>query len=162
MILCFSAVFAGWAFELQRACLHLEDAKPTDEASAILWHWLLKQIRLSETHAALHDIYARDCAAIFYDLNSDGEDEIIGTHYSTALHGNGECLLYVLKKKDGKYREITGEEVYFDIKHPICILLKKNDGFRNIQVFSDAGNDEVTYVFNKSKGSYYKKVSKQK
>lgn len=158
MILCFSAAFAGWAFDIPRACLHLEDAKYTDEASEILWAWLLKQIRLSEEYAALHNIYRKDCAAIFYDLNADGEDEILGTHYASALNGNGEWLLYVLQKdKNGKYKEITGQEIYFDVKHPICVLLKKNEGYRNFQVFNNAGNVDFTYVYNKSKRLYFKK-----
>ena len=93
LILCFSAAFAGLAFDLPRACLHLEDSNSSSEASEILWNWILKRIRLSEAYAALHDIYKKDCAAVFFDLNSDGENEILGTHYASARNGNGEWLL---------------------------------------------------------------------
>ena len=69
--------------------------------------------------------------------------------------------LYVLQKdKNGKYKEITGDTVYFDAKHPICILLKKTDGYRNFQVYSETKDDDVTYVYNKEKGLYYKKSVK--
>ena len=161
LILCFSAAFAGLAFDLPRACLHLEDSNSSSEASEILWNWILKRIRLSEAYAALHDIYKKDCAAVFFDLNSDGENEILGPHYASARNGNGEWLLYVLQKdKNGKYKEITGDTVYFDAKHPICILLKKTDGYRNFQVYSETKDDDVTYVYNKEKGLYYKKSVK--
>ena len=82
-------------------------------------------------------------------------------NYASARNGNGEWLLYVLQKdKNGKYKEITGDTVYFDAKHPICILLKKTDGYRNFQVYSETKDDDVTYVYNKEKGLYYKKSVK--
>lgn len=162
LTLCCSVVCAGSAFDIPRACLHFENARYDDEASVILWHWLLKQIRLSERNAALHRIYAQDCAAIFYDLDSDGEDEILGTHASTARNSGGEWLLYVLKKdKDNIYKEITGDTVYFDAAHPVCVMLNKTNGFRNIQVVTGTKDDDITYVFNKQSGLYYKKPIKQ-
>lgn len=162
MTLYCSAVCAGWAFEIPRSCIHFENARYDDEASVILWHWLLKQIRLSEKHAALHNIYATDCAAVFYDLDSDGEDEILGTHASTAKNSGGEWLLYVLKKdKNNIYREITGDNVYFDAMHPVCIMLNKTDGFRNFQVVRGEQDQDITYVYNAQKKLYYKKPIKQ-
>lgn len=118
----------------------------------------MQHIRLSESHAAIHNIFNKDCVAVFYDINSDGVDEILGTHYASALNGNGECLLYVLQKVgDGEYKEITGEEVYFNVQKPICILLKQRDGYKNFQVYSDSKNDDITYSYNHSKHLYFKK-----
>ena len=67
-------------------------------------------------------------------------------------------LLYVLKKdKNNIYKEITGDTVYFDAAHPVCIMLNKTNGFRNIQVVTGTKDDDITYVFNKQSGLYYKK-----
>ncbi len=159
MILYCSAVCAGLAFDIPRACIDLQEMTGQDSASEILWNWLLRQIRLTEANAAIHNIYKRDCAAAFFDLNSDGEDEVIGTHYSSFKNGNGSWLLYVLQKNSkGVYQEITGEEVYFDVRHPVCILLKKTDGYRNFQVFNSIIDDDITYVYNQGKKLYFKKT----
>ena len=120
LILCFSAAFAGLAFDLPRACLHLEDSNSSSEASEILWNWILKRIRLSEAYAALHDIYKKDCAAVFFDLNSDGETEILCTYYASARHGTGELLLYVwTQDMYGKKQVIHSFPVHFEVNNTI-------------------------------------------
>ena len=160
MILFCSAGFAGLAFDIPRACFDLENTESSSPASEILWHWLLRQIRLSEANAAIHNIYKKDCAAVFFDLNSDGEDEVLGTHYSSVKNGNGGWLLYILQKNSkGIYQEITGEEIYFDVRHPVCILLKKTDGYRNFQVFNKNLDDDITYSYRQDKKLNFKKVA---
>src|SRR5574344_1348788 len=97
LLLCCSVQCTSLAFDFQRACFNVEDAKPQDEASLFFWDWLLKQVKLSPQHAALHKVYQEDAVAIYYDLDGDGDDEIIGTHLSSAVNGDGETLLYILK-----------------------------------------------------------------
>ena len=66
--------------------------------------------------------------------------------------------MYILQKNSkGIYQEITGEEIYFDVRHPVCILLKKTDGYRNFQVFNKNLDDDITYSYRQDKKLYFKK-----
>lgn len=136
----------------------MQNVDSESEASQIYWNWLLRYVKLSRVNAALHNVYQKDAKAVFCDLNDDGVDEILGTHFASAKNANGEWLLYVLQKdKNGRYREITGEPVYFDAIHPICIMTKKTGEYRNIQVFNELSDKSVIFVFNPEKGLYFKK-----
>lgn len=154
-----SAVCVCYAFDLTRTELHIKCAKCTDGASQIFWHWLLKHVRLSQKNAAVHNVFEEDSTAIFFDLNDDGTDEIIGTHYASAAAGNGDCLLYILKKDKDKYKKISSE-IYFDPSVNIYALRQKTDGWRNIQVFSVTQDKPVVYVFNKKNNLYERKTPK--
>lgn len=145
-------------FSFNRTCINFQNIDSESEASQVYWDWLLRYVKLSRANAALHNVYQKDAKAVFFDLNDDGIDEILGTHFSSAKNTNGEWLLYVLQKdKNGKYKEITGEPVYFDAIHPVCIMAKKTGEYHNIQVFNELSDKSVIFVFHPEKGLYFKK-----
>lgn len=143
------------ASDLNKTELFLKYAASTDKASQIFWHWLLKYVKLSPKNAALHNVFEYDSAAVFFDLNDDGIDEIIGTHYASATSGNGDCLLYILKKDNSKYKKISSD-IYFDPTISIYISPQKNNGYYDLQVFSSLTRKTLTYSFNLQKGLYEK------
>lgn len=123
------------------------------KASQIYWRWLLDEIKLSSKNAELHKIYPKDSCAVFCDLNNDGEDEIVATHYNTAKVGEGQCLLFVLQKTGDKYVKISSD-IYFDSLSEISLMSEKHDGFRNLQVKTLPDGDDRVIVFNKHKRLY--------
>lgn len=155
LLLFLSAVCACYAFDLTGTELRINYAQSTDEASQIFWHWLLKHVRLSSKNAALHNVFEDGSAAVFFDLNDDGIDEIVGTHFASAAAGNGDCMLYILQKDKDKYKKISSG-IYFDPSVNIYAQRKKTDGYRNLQVFPVTGGKPVIYSFNKKSGLYEK------
>lgn len=155
-----SAVSVSYAFDLTKTQLHIKCAQSTDQASQIFWGWLLKHVRLTPKNAALHDVFEQDAAAVFFDLDDDNTDEIIGTHYASAASGRGNCLLYILKKNKNKYKKIS-TDIYFDPSTQVYALRQKTDGYRNIEVYTINNDNAVVYVFSKEKGAYIKKPAKK-
>lgn len=158
-------VYATSAFDLKKdetliaASFCLKSVKNGDEASVLLWNWILKHIKLCSKNAAIHKIYQNDTAGFFYDLNEDGTREILGTHYATSLSGMGDCLLYILKfntEEDKKYSLIS-KDLYFDAQNNINILQEKTDGYHNIMVSSINSEKPIVLTYDKSKKSYVEK-----
>lgn len=144
--------------EIEFSC-YINNAKNTDKASLILWDWLLKYTGLSAHHAAIHNIYEKNTHAIFYDLDGDGTKEILGTHDSTAITGEGNSLLYILKydeKSKSKYKKIS-DDLYFDSHRPISIFAEENGRYKKIKAFSVLNNKVVSFAFDKRKNSYVEK-----
>lgn len=140
--------------EIQSFCI--TKAKNSDEASILFWNWLMYQTRLTPKTAALHNIYQQDSAAFFYDLDGDGKREILGTHYSSALSGMGDCLLYILKydeKNPSKYKKIS-DYIYFDAASPLYILEEKSTQYHKIKVHSADDNNIKYFSFDKRKNLY--------
>ena len=138
---------------------YYKDVKNSDEASVLFWYWLLNQTRFTPKIAALHNIYQQDTAAVFYDLDDDKTREILGTHYSTAISGMGDCLLYILKfdkDKKSKYRLIS-DDLYFDINYKIEILSEENNGYKKIRVFSKTQSADRIFSYDKKKNMYVEK-----
>lgn len=147
--------------QIEYSC-YISNAKNNDEASLLLWNWLLKYTRLTPQHAASHGIYQKNTHAIFYDLDGDGTREILGTHNATTIAGNGNNLLYILKydeKEFSKYRRIS-QKLYFDIHKPIQIYSDETGKYKRIGAKLLAPNEldaevkNVTFVFDKRKNSY--------
>lgn len=124
-----------------------------DLASKIYWAWLLEEIQLSVKNAELHNIYEKDSCAIFYDLNNDGEDEIIATHYNTAKRGNGQCLLFILQKIGDKYRKISSN-IYFDVFSPIFVFKEKTNEYKNIEIKTLTDDKYEIVIYDKNKKRY--------
>lgn len=137
---------------------NLSNIKNSNDASIIFWHWLLGYTKLTPQHASLHNIFQCDSAAFFFDLDNDGTNEIIGTHYSTSISGEGNCLLYILKydkSKPKNYQKISNN-LYFDIHKPVVITKNIKNNFSQIQA-TDINDNTVYFVFNKRKNYYYLK-----
>ncbi len=158
-------VYATSAFDLKKdetliaASFCLKSVKNSDEASVLLWNWILGHIKLCPKNAAIHKIYQNDTAGFFYDLNEDGTREILGTHYATSLSGMGNCLLYILKynpNENLKYNLIS-KDLYFDAQNDINILQEKTDGYHDIMVSSLNSEKPIVLTYDKSKKSYVEK-----
>lgn len=139
--------------------INFNDIDSKTDASQIYWRWLLKKVQLNPINAGLHGVYQRDSAAVFFDLDGDGVDEILATHYSTASSGMGECLLYILKKSNDRYKEIS-QKIYFNPAIPVYILPQKTNGFRDIEVNNLLESHSHIWVYDKKKELYIKKSEK--
>lgn len=112
--------------------------------------------KFTPKHAALHNIYQKNSAAFFYDLDDDGTREIIGTHYATSLAGQGNCLLYILKqdeKSKTKYKLIS-QSLYFDAHKSISILNDTNANYHKIQITKIGTNETKICYFDRKKNYY--------
>ena len=146
-------LFVTSAFSFIKKEIKLSKGSCNLEASQIYWKWLLDEIKLSSKNAELHKIYPKDSCAVFCDLNNDGEDEIVATHYNTAKVGEGQCLLFVLQKVGDKYVKISSD-IYFDAFYKISLMSEKHDGFRMLEIKILPAGTTKTIVFNKRKGLY--------
>ena len=147
------ALFVTSAFSFVKKEIKLSKGGCNLNASQIYWRWLLDEIMLSSKNAELHKIYPKDSCAVFCDLNNDGEDEIIATHYNTSKVGKGQCLLFILQKIGDKYVKISSD-IYFDSLSAIYVMKEKTDGFRDLEVKTLPDGDVKLIVFNKYKGLY--------
>ena len=118
--------------------------------------WLLGHVRLTSQQAVIHGVFRDDAAAVFFDLSGNGENEIIGTHYESASAGNGNCLLYILKKENNRYKRIS-QSIYFDPSTQVYALEHKTNGYRDILVESLFNKNPVVYAYDKDTGMYEKK-----
>ena len=153
LIILLSVLCVTSAFSFIKREIRLSKGGCNLKASQIYWRWLLDEIKLSSKNAELYKIFPKDSCAVFCDLNNDGEDEIIATHYNTSKVGEGQCLLFVLQKVGDKYVKISSD-VYFDVLSEIFVLNEYNGEFRNLEVKTLPDRDAKMLVFNKHKGLY--------
>ena len=157
-MVCVSSVSNAQVETSKTYSFNLSHLKNTNDASIIFWHWLLDYTKLTPQHASLHNIYQCDTSAFFFDLNNDGTNEILGTHYSTSITGEGNCLLYILKydkSKPKNYQKIS-DNLYFDAHSPIVIIQNNKNNFAQIQA-TDINQNIKYFVFNKRKNYYHLK-----
>ncbi len=155
-----AAAFFSAGFAEIKDFILLDKAKCTDEASEILWRYILKSTKLTEKTAEFHNIYKKDCAAVFYDLDDDGVDEIIGTHHSSASRHPGSGILYILKKEKTGYDEI-GYRILFSESSPIYVLEDKTKGFHNLKCQQKGSALDSVFIYSKNIDKYVLK-EKQK
>ena len=153
LIILLFVLFVTLAFSFINREIKLSKGGCNLKASQIYWRWLLDEIKLSSKNAELHKIYPNDSCAVFCDLNNDGEDEIVATHYNTAKVGEGQCLLFILQKIGDKYVKISSD-IYFDLFSKISLMSEKHDGFRTLEIKTLPDGTAKTLVFNKHKGLY--------
>ena len=84
-----------------------ENSEP--EASKILYEYILQDKYMTDELIKDADITQDSVRAFEYDLNDDGENEIIGVVYSTLYYGaiSGYDLLILQKQENGKYENIS-------------------------------------------------------
>ena len=121
------------------------------EASKILYEYQLQEHEMTPQKAyetfgyKLSDVYA-----VFYDLNSDGINEIIGyinAPYTCCVEG---IRLFILKKKDNIYTSLT--VVNFYPEKGITVLDSKTDGFYDLKIHL------TKLILNKKPNSYIKRI----
>lgn len=147
-----------------KAAFDLDEVTCADEASELLWEHILKTTRMNESIAAIHKIFKQDCKAVFYDLNGDGKDEIIGTHYASRSSTSGlgirlglcNSTMYILQGSRGKYKELN-QDLYFDPHKTVRILHDENDGYKSMRVSGCTNHESADFVYNKNLGKYIDK-----
>lgn len=160
-LLIFCAGLCGAASSQIENFILIDGADSSDPASKKLWHYILSEIKLSEKLANLHNIYESDCKAIFYDLDDDGEDEILGTHYATGSRNLGYNILYILKKqKNGNYDDL-GYRIFFASNSPVFILKNKTKGFHDLRCYNGKTELDSVFVYSKSIDKYVDKKNQK-
>ena len=124
------------------------------EASKILYEYQLQEHEMTPQKAyetfgyKLSDVYA-----VFYDLNSDGINEIIGFVNVPYSYSRDGANLYILKKKEFKSEDISGINAYpFS---GIYILDTKTSGFKDIMVFATMQHKPIIAKYNKQYYEYF-------
>lgn len=88
------------------------DKKGDKEASNILYQYELKNLNItSEKAYELFNFKEENVRAVFYDLNSDGVNEVIGYINADIYNEEEGNLLFILKKNknlNNKYLNISG------------------------------------------------------
>ena len=121
------------------------DEQQNEVASKILYDFIL-HIRKWTPEVAEKDFgYISDLTvATYYDLNNDGEDEIIGISGDVAsICSQGEKL-YILQNKNGIYKSIITDE--YICPHRVSILSTKTNGYCDIKISMRVRNT----LFNRS------------
>ena len=77
--------------------------------------------------------------ALKYDLNNDGEEEILGMIYSTFYWGTAGYSLLILQKETNNYKDIA-YLINFEPKKEVEILRTKNNGYYNIKFYNPRNN----------------------
>ena len=156
--ICFcSAFYCADAAQVEDFIL-LGKARSSDAASQRLWKFILSETKLSERNAELHNIYEEDCRAVFYDLDDDGQQEIIGTHYATGARRLGYNIMYILKKdSSGVYQNIA-YRIFFAPNSPIFVLKSKTKGFHDLRCYNSKSEMDSVFVFSKNIEMYVDKI----
>ncbi len=103
------------------------------QAAKILYEFELKDMGIDRKKSKeLYNYDESDAYAIFYDLNSDGVDEIIGFIYSTYFYCVQGYELFILKRVNNEYERIT--YVHFFPEGDLHILDSKTAGYSDLKV----------------------------
>jgi len=129
--------------------------KETDiMAKEILYTFVLNDLQMTpqevENFAKIKPELVR---AIKYDLNNDGEDEVIGIVYSTFYYGSSGYNLFILQKKGYKYENISSLQ-NIEPQEKIKILKSVTNGFCKIRLKSSYANKFKNYTIEYNDNSY--------
>ena len=112
----------------------VENSDP--KAAEILYNHTLKTTNLTAERAKNEFNFSKEnFFAVYFDLNDDGEEEIIGFANTTFFCGTAGCGLDILQKDKNGYKDIS---YLMSIQPAIPILLisnKKTNRYRNIKLF---------------------------
>ena len=110
------------------------------EASIILAKYLMDKYPLLYAQEPIMD----DTNAVFYDLNDDGVEEIIGICHSDG--GSAGYSLHILKKNFGSgYKELA-PFINFYAGSPIFVHKSKTNGFHDIEFTARTNKADQNFV----------------
>ena len=120
------------------------------EAQKILYDYVYEDIKeFLKSDDNPDEFTLNDAHAFGYDLNNDGEKEIIGYAISKHTVGSkGITDLYILQKKGNSYEDIS-RTIFFPQLADIVILEAKHDGYNKIYLES-----KFVIQYNKDKKHY--------
>lgn len=129
------------------------DKQSDKNAAKILYEYALKEVNMTPQKAYEAFGYRlSDIKAVFYDLNSDGVDEIIGYIAVPSSYSQDGACLYILKKDRMAYMNICMVNT-----HPwkgIWVLDSITNGFRNIRVYPTIELIQRRAIYDKKQQSY--------
>ena len=100
------------------------------------------------------DIEVNKVYAICIDLNDDGENEIIG-YVDAFLYGGAERNeIFILQKKNDKYKNIVKYPVYF-FSNKIIVISKKTNNYKDILLAIRDDNTKKNVLLNYYNKYYY-------
>lgn len=120
-----------------------------EKANRILFDYLTTNYKTeleisSKTYITVENFNVKNIRAFEYDLDSDGNNEIIGIPYNSFAFGGGQNTeLFILKKFDKSYKEI-GSLTYSYFANIVTILQEKTNNYYNIQ-FREQANIPSPY-----------------
>ena len=124
------------------------------EASKILYEHCLSESDLTPEKAYEFFGYKlSDARAVFYDLNSDGIDEIIGYINVPYFLCRTGMNLFILIQDNGKYKNISG--IHSFPFEGIILLETKTKGFSDIKVCVSIEHKFVKATYNKEYYEYF-------
>ena len=136
-----------------------QDSAP--EASKILYEYILQDEDMTDEMLEFAHIYPESARAFEYDLNDDGENEIIGVVYSTFYWGTAGYSLFILQKQNNLYEEITWI-VNFEPLLPIRILKEKSNGYKNVGIYGSSAFNFKPLLVKYENGKYQQKATFKK
>ena len=128
--------------------------KRDEKASRILYEYCLGLF--DYTPEQVYEIYGYklfDVNAVFYDLNNDGVDEIIGYIEVPSSYSRDGANLYILKKDNNKYEDISG--INFSPSSGVHVLDSSSNGYFDINVVVTMQFKTVSAKYNKQYYEYF-------
>ena len=124
-------------------------------AQKILYEYVLRD--LDSTPKTLEEnfnIVFDNVYAFEYDLNDDGEKEVIGIVYSTYYWGTAGYSLFILQKK-GVYYEDISYILNIEPQLSLKILKSKANGYSDIEFHGSSAHDFSSVVAIYENGKYF-------
>ncbi len=104
------------------------------QASKLLYEYELKDLNTTPEKAfEIFGFKESDVRAVFYDLNSDGVNEIIGYINRSCFWSRDGMALFILKKENGNYENIS----WLNTEPSLGVYVYENKtfGFCDLKVF---------------------------
>lgn len=137
------------------------DKKSDKNASKILYEYALKEVNMTPQKAYEAFGYRlSDVKAVFYDLNSDGVDEIVGYIDSVVYSCVEGTRLFILKKENNQLLGLSN--LNFCPESGVYILDTKSNDFSDVKIFGfkiqlhDNPKLHITTTFGSNIAKYHK------
>lgn len=116
------------------------DLQNSSEPSAnkILYEYILESLKMTPKQVKeFANIDIQSIKAYEFDLNTDGENEVIGVCYSTFYWGTAGYHLFILQKNSSQYEDIS--LLIFEPQSEVVILKEKNNNFFDLSLEGSKG-----------------------
>lgn len=111
-----------------------DDSIENEKARKIIWHYLYSKYSLNKTGEEDAETFKPEGTMGFeYDLDDDGQNEIIGSIMTCAFWGTDSGVLFILKKEGDFYVSVNSISVPSDFS-TINILKPKTNGWHDIAI----------------------------
>ena len=123
-------------------------------ANKILYEYILGSLKMTpEQVKEFASIDIQSIKAYEFDLNTDGENEVIGVCYSTLYWGTAGYHLFILQKNSSQYEDIT-YVLNFEPQKVLKVLNSKHNGYYDIKFYGSSAYDFKTFIAKYKNGFY--------